>query len=257
MSALPMAPDRAATRFATRRPLQSSQRAGGGLELFRPASPNVSGDRVLRIQGHSDMARVRPVIRRAAEAMAREAAALSAPLVAWRAVPIVSRSGDAIEIGPGVNLACAAFPRTLAGCTEVAPFVLTVGVGLSARVFELAEAGDLMEAVLLEAAGWLALEDATRQFKTVVRSSALARAHRITSRMGPGYSYRVDGRTSMWPLEQQAELFAALAQGESLPVELAASCAMRPKLSRSGMYGIAPLAEAGAQHQLQSEERFQ
>jgi hypothetical protein len=43
-----------------------------------------------------------------------------------------------------------------------------------------------------------------------------------------------------WPLEEQPALFGLFGNAE-LPVSLMSSCAMSPKLSRSGLYGIRPL----------------
>jgi hypothetical protein len=123
----------------------------------------------------------------------------------------------------------------------VAAFALTVGPRLDARVVELTDAGELLDALLLETAGWLCIEDATRQFKVHLREQANAAGRRITSRMGPGYSYKLDGRMCVWPLEEQIALFRLL-EGADLPVTVMASCAMQPKMSRSGLFGIAPLA---------------
>lgn len=216
----------------------------------------VSAPRILRIHGYSNPARVRPVIQRAAEAMAEASVALSEPVVAFRRTPVASISGEALELATGHVLHCRAFARSLVGCNDVVPFVLTVGARLGERVIELADAGDLLEAVLLETAGWLCIEDATRQFKGELRAAAMRRAERITSRLGPGYSYKIDGRMWMWPLEEQPALFELLGEPERLPVSLMGSCAMNPKLSRSGMYGVAPLvptSPAGSTH----KERFQ
>ena len=94
-----------------------------------------------------------------------------------------------------------------------------------------------------ETAGWLAIEDATRKFKVRLRGEALERGERITSRMGPGYSYKVAGRMHTWSLEEQRGLFA-LFEGAATPAQLMASCAMTPKLSRSGLYGLAPTDES-------------
>ena len=219
-------------------------RAGVSCVRFAPLPPSVHPERILRIQGYSDLGRVRPVIRRAAGAMAAAAESLSTPGVVFRNVPIrdIDDAG-VLWLEGGGRLTCPAFPRHLEGCTEVAPFVLTLGPALPARVIELIDAGDLLEGLLLETAGWLAIEDATRQFKSHLREAMAARGHRITSRMGPGYTYKVGGRQSMWALEEQPALFALL-PGE-LPVALAGSCAMHPKMSRSGLYGVAPLQIPG------------
>jgi hypothetical protein len=115
---------------------------------------------------------------------------------------------------------------------------------VGSRVVELADAGDLLEAVLLETAGWLCIEDATRQFRAHLRETSLRRERRITSRLGPGYSYKVGGEMCTWSLEEQATLFAMLGESLRLPVSLMPSCAMLPKLSRSGMYGVGALAAA-------------
>ncbi len=212
------------------------------LSYFFPPAGSVASERILRIQGYSDLTRVRPAIRRAADAMARVAGAMSEPRVAFRHVRIEAIRGDTLRLEGGGELRCAVFSRTLAGCFEVVPFVLTVGEPMGARVVELADAGDLLEAVLLESAGWLSIEDATRRFKEHLRAISLQRDRRITSRLGPGYSYKIGGETCLWPLEEQAAVFAALGDPERLPVSLMPSCAMLPKLSRSGMYGVGPLA---------------
>ena len=213
-----------------------------GLRSFRPSAPELHPERILRIQGYTDLNRVRPVIRRAAESMAAIGARLSTPSVAYRRVPVRSLEGAALEV-EGASFHCLAFSRQLAGCVAIAPFVLSVGEGIPERVMALAEAGDLLEGLLLETAGWLAIEDATRKFKVRLRGEAAERGERITSRMGPGYSYKVAGRMHTWSLEEQRGLFALFGDAPT-PAKLMASCAMTPKMSRSGLYGLAPLDES-------------
>jgi hypothetical protein len=214
--------------------------APAGFELFRPAAPVIHFERMLRIQGYSDLTRVRPVIRRAAEAMAATAASLSEPVVASRHVVVQSIRDDVLELQGDACFHCEAFQRQLGGCTEIVPFVLTAGVAIGERVMEFIESGDLLEGVLLETAAWLCFEDATRQFKARLREHSLRRNRRITSRMGPGYSYKIGNEMCMWPLEEQPTLFGLFGDA-ALPVTLMKSCAMSPKMSRSGIYGIAPL----------------
>ena len=224
-------------------PAKAEALAPYGFALFAPRRPAVHADRILRIQGYSDLNKVRPVIRRTAAEMAALASSLSEPAVAYRYVGVRDLREDGVELDEGVTFHCEAFARFLAGCTEVAPFVLTAGAGLSDKVVELVEGGDLLEGVLLETAGWLAIEDGTRQFKTYLREESLRRKHRITSRLGPGYSYKIGERTCMWPLEEQPGLFGLFGEA-ALPVSIMRSCAMQPKMSRSGMFGIAPVASA-------------
>ncbi|MEP6655668.1 MAG: hypothetical protein ABJC33_00445 [Betaproteobacteria bacterium] len=210
-----------------------------GVAIYVPLAPVIQAERILRIQGYPDLDRVRPAIRNSAQSMAALAPQLSSARVGYGRIPIRSIRNDVLEVEGG-QFHCAAFARILFGCTEVAAFVLTVGPRLDARVVELTEAGELLDALLLETAGWLCIEDATRQFKVHLREEANARGCRITSRMGPGYSYKLAARVCIWPLEEQIELFG-LFQGADLPVAVMESCAMQPKMSRSGLFGVAPL----------------
>jgi hypothetical protein len=207
---------------------------------FFPTRGIVSPERILRIQGYHDFSLVRPAIVRAAQAMAREAPTLAVPEIAFARTRVALLDEQSLRLECGALLQSKAFATTLRHCDEVAIFVLGLGHCIDRRVVDLAEAGDLLEALLLETAAWLCIEDATRQFKSHLRDTASAEGLRITSRMGPGYSYRIAGETHAWPLEQQAELFAAFG-GESLPVALSASNAMHPKMSRSGLFGLARL----------------
>ncbi len=231
---------------APHRDARFASSVAAGVQRFRPAAPEVAPDRILRMQGYADPRRVRPAIVRAAADMARIAQAKSQPDVAYRFHGVRGIDADGVELQQGARLRSAAFESRLAGCTEVVPFVLSCGEPLGQAVVDLAESGDLMEAVLLEAAGWLCVEDATRQFKDALRRQVSDCGGRITSRMGPGYGYRVGSRQVDWPLEDQRELFALL-EGGPLPVRLMPSCAMFPKLSRSGLFGVAPARLADPQ----------
>jgi hypothetical protein len=218
-----------------------AMRPAGGVAYFCPSPPDVRAERILRIQGYKDLARVRPAIVRAAGEMALVAERLSEPRVAWLRVPVQALESGVLSLEGGSRFRCEAFGDLLSGCTEIAPFVLSVGRPIGERVIDLVERGDLMEAVLLETAGWLAIEDATRQFRTHLRELAGRGGLRITTRLGPGYTYRVGEREVMWPLEDQVSLFSLFGDAE-LPATVHPSCAMNPKLSRSGIHGLAPLS---------------
>ena len=219
--------------------------SGRGVDEFVPSLPTIQAERILRIQGYADLQRIRPAIRRSAESMALQAPTLCEPRVAFRRVPIIDLSGGALALHGNVRLNCDAFGQVLAGCDEIAVFVLTVGPRLDARVVDLTEDGELLDALLLETAGWLCIEDATRQFKVYLREAANSKSCRITSRMGPGYSYKVNARMCVWPLEEQIKLFG-LFQGAKLPVTVMESSAMQPKMSRSGLFGVGPIARLSA-----------
>ena len=62
----------------------------------------------------------------------------------------------------------------------------------------------------------------------------------MSIRMGPGYTYRHGDVEVGWPLEEQKTLFEVF-DGIDLPVHVMDSCAMTPKMSRTGIYGLSPV----------------
>jgi hypothetical protein len=203
---------------------------------FRTGIAELPVDPLLRMQGYRDLARVRPRIRAIATKAAARARDLATPEAYYRRIAIRSCTSEALELANGaeggVTFHSARFAKVFTDCPEVMAFVLTLGPALDAESERLAESDDIVDALFLEMAGWLAVEQATkalaRHFADEVREDRLG----PTRRLGPGY---VD-----WPLEEQANLFALFADA-ALPVQLLESSAMIPKKSRSGLYGLRPL----------------
>ena len=193
---------------------------------------------MLRIHGYSDLGRVRPTIRRTAETVAALAESLLAPEVCYRRVAITACNGSALILEPGTVFHSDAFSKFMSGCTEVVVFVLTIGTNLDREIQDRLNDDKLLEALFLETAGWLSVEETTKSFAQHLRKQVQADGHRLTRRMGPGYSYKVDRKRCDWALEEQQLLFR-LFDGTPLSVRLLESCAMIPKMSRSGLYGLA------------------
>jgi len=214
--------------------------AGALASPFVPRLKPVRTERILRIQGYTDPSRVRPAIQKAADWAAQTIADLATPSVGFKRLGFRCRGGDRIELSDGTVCHGTALVHELTGCDVVVVFVQTLGDGPDKNVIELLERGeDLLEALLLETAGWLALEESIRQFKEQLSADATRRGRRLRKRLGPGYTYKLPGGPVMWPLLDQRNLFAVFADGE-LPVRLLDSCAMQPKLSRSGLFGEGP-----------------
>ena len=208
--------------------------------VFRPPQPHPSAERMLRTQGYRNIDAVRPAIRTAAENCAKLAAELIAPSIYYRRATIQRMDGEQIVLSQGGRFSCAAFPKMLDGAQEIIVFVLTLGQALDAAAIELMDRYDLLEALFLETAGWLSIEQTTKSFVGALQRWARSSGFRLSSRMGPGYAYHIEGREVRWRLEDQAPLFS-LFDGERLPVRLLDSCAMIPKMSRSGLFGVSPL----------------
>jgi hypothetical protein len=114
---------------------------------------------------------------------------------------------------------------------------MTLGARFESVQKNLSGSDNLLEAVFLETAGWVAIEEATRIFTQHFRKAAFADGLDLSRRLAPGYVFRVGDRKVDWRLEEQKEFFAIF-KSVSLPVTLLESCAMMPKMSRTGFFGL-------------------
>lgn len=202
--------------------------------------PPVDPVRILRVHKYTDPEKVRPVIRKAAAAAAEAAAGLAQPQGKFVSDGIISIRGSRLTLSSGIEFTCPVFEEHLAGCTGFLGFVLTLGPALDNTVISLIhDRFEPLDALFLETAGWLTIEAASKHLAQHLKAHYGAQGWQLSLRMGPGYDYRApdgEGRVQ-WDLRQQRELFALFA-GEALPVELMESCAMKPKMSRSGVFGM-------------------
>lgn len=210
-----------------------------GDETFTPPPVTVRVAPMLRIQGYSDLSRVRPVIKDVAQRMASVAEQSFNPAVRYRHLKVLSCVEGTLALETGTDLHCPAFAHFLPECREVVVFVLTIGRDFDRRLEDLLQRGKTLEALFLESAGWLGVETVTKRLTEHLRRTSARRGLRLTRRIAPGYTYRIGDTTTEWELREQEPLFG-LFEGDNLPVRLLDSCAMLPKMSRSGMFGLRP-----------------
>ncbi len=215
---------------------------GSNVEHFEPAPEPIRLDRVLRIQGYKDPAKVRRRVMQAAKKAVDEANAIATPVVAWRLIAIQSliKSNLTLAHRPPVSIQCEAFDQHLANADHVVVYALTAGEAFDSRVSDLPDPAQVLHGLLLETAAWMCIENTTRQFLSWLRMNAKNQSRRISRRLGPGYRYRVGDGSCEWPLDQQHQLFEVFA-GSEIPVRLLDSSAMLPKMSRSGLIGVKPV----------------
>jgi len=211
----------------------------GSHEMFRPLGMHIREDRLLRLHGYRDLAKVRPVIVATAEELSRRVEGLARPEIHYKRLKIKSCDGHGLVLENGSRFDNIAFEKYLEDAVEVVIFTMTLGSALDEESQILVEKFEPLEALFLETAGWLGIEWATRQFGDGLRILAKNHFSRVSCRMGPGYTYSIGGEKVMWSLEDQKPLFDVF-DSDNLPIELLESCAMLPKMSRSGLYGIAP-----------------
>jgi hypothetical protein len=218
-------------------PSVAAKQLNEGDRVFEPKKIKLRLEQILRMQGYKGDAQIHPEIRSTAEAMAVLAEKTFQPAVHYTLIGVSEINSNALILDGGAEFHSLAFEKYLAGCSEIALFIMTLGKALDDLEAELASSGKLLETLFLETAGWLGIEQLTKHFSSHLRESVAADGLRLGRRMSPGYSFRVDRKICEWPLEDQKLIFQLFGQ-EKLSVEMLESCAMSPKMSRSGLYGL-------------------
>ena len=204
------------------------------LEVSQP-----SIDSVLRIQGYKDLTKVRQRVRQLAELSIGVYVKKATPTVSYRVADIESIKDEELVMDSTVRFSSPIFKQYLSDARQAVVFALTVGEGIDDQTIEWMEKDQLVEALFLESAAWMGVENATKQFVLAVRTWAGRNNFRITRRLGPGYSYPINGEQIQWDLSEQKSLFKVLGESE-IPITLLESSAMLPKMSRSGLFGLIP-----------------
>ena len=202
-------------------------------QRFVPADISVPAEPLLRVQGYRNLEAVRDDVRAIAEGMAACATELLAVEALYRRLRIERRTDDTIRLEEGTVFHSEALRKALSGCDALIVFVLTLGPKLDAKTRALLQDSDVVEALFLETAGWIAIERATKALAGKLQAEAAEQGLSLGRRLAPGYAD--------WPLQEQSALFGLLAAAP-LQVRLLESCAMAPKNSRSGVYGLRPAA---------------
>jgi len=211
-----------------------------GKEDFTPGRLEVSTERVLRILGYRQDAPASAQVRGTALAMAELAVAAATPRAAYRRLAIARCTPEGLVLSTGTRFRGPTFSAYLAGCDEVAVFVLSLGAKFDSTQKNLSAAGKTLEAYVMDIAGWLGIEDATRLLKDRLDKEAKHDGLELTRRLAPGYTSRVGGQKVEWPLEDHPALFSLF--DEAAPARLLeGSCAMMPKMSRTGLFGLRPV----------------
>jgi hypothetical protein len=201
------------------------------VERFAPDPPRLRLEPILRFQRYRTVEQVPGPILEVAREMIALAEKLADPSVAFvtRRVERVAPEGLRLRGGPRFSGRC--FGTHLSRAREVVCFVTTLGPTLDERISEMANGNELLEALFLDSAAWLAIEEAVRAFRAHVAARARGEACRLGPRLAPGY---LD-----WPLTEQAQLFSVF-DGGPLPVRLSEYSVMTPKKSLSGLFGVIP-----------------
>jgi hypothetical protein len=200
------------------------------MEDLRLRPPRIDAALILRLHKYRRPERVAPRLRAVAAQMAALAETLVEPRGWLRRLGVrdVDPQGRVV-LDDGVAFHSRALAHRLAGASEAVLLVLTIGAALERRAQALVREEHLVEGLLLDTAGWVALDALLRDVRQLLAADARRRGYRLTARMAPGFAG--------WPLEEQRALFAAFPEG-ALTVRLTESCVMRPSKSVSGLWGL-------------------
>jgi hypothetical protein len=160
-----------------------------------------------------------------------EAQALLAPAAVYTILPVHDFRHQRVTLEGGGVFEGPLAARTLAGATEVALAVCTIGPALEERVTALSAAGDFARALALNGAGTSSVGQ--------VLATAIARIRAEASARGLGSGMRAGPGQEGWPIEQQRVLFGLVPAGE-IGVRLTESGLMLPFKSVSFAIGFGP-----------------
>ena len=203
----------------------------GSVERWQPAPFAIDPWMVLRLCRYRRPDAVEPAIREVAAHMAARAGELIAPAALLRVARVETGPGEVVRLDGSPTFSGRAVATLLAGCPSAAVFALTLGPALEREVAARAEGRELLEAFLLDTAGWAAIETSVRALRLDLRARARRRHWRVTHRLAPGYRD--------WPLGEQAALLAALGDTVDL-VRLTEHGVLVPFKSLTGLFGLGP-----------------
>jgi cobalamin-dependent methionine synthase I len=129
----------------------------------------------------------------------------------------------------GMTFSSLRIAPTFSGCSQVAIFVATIGGRLEERVAQLMKEGLMLEALIMDIIGSVAVEKVAGWLENMIRNVAAENGSKIGWRYSPGYCD--------WDITQQRELFRAF-DGKSIGINLTRECLMIPRKSISGIVGI-------------------
>jgi hypothetical protein len=163
----------------------------------------------------------------ATRAMASRAGELAAPAARLRLVRVGTVVSGRVSLAEGPSFSGEALARHLTGARQAVAFALTLGPALETEVAALGQRHDLLEAYLLDLAGWAAIEAVARALRQDLR--AALPGIQVSHRLGPGHRD--------WPLVEQRGLLSLL-EDQSAPVRLSEHGVLIPFKSISGLFAL-------------------
>ena len=164
-----------------------------------------------------------------AQELVPELLSSAAPALAWNIVDVVGRRGGNVILDEGREIAAPVLAHRLRNADRIAFTVATLGSGVGDLIGRLFESGQQLKSVLAEELANVWLRKISEHGQRCIDMEACASGLQVSGSLSAGD----DG----FPLETQASVLA-LAQSESIRVELTGQGMMNPRHSVTGAYGI-------------------
>lgn len=188
-------------------------------------------DDVFRMMGYPDASHVSPPVSDLCRAQIRRLEELITPWGGSTTVAIERIDEDTIQLTAERRIVNRRLSAILRGSTALEICLATVGSRVSAEVGRLVAAGEMLEALALDAAASAATSSCMSQVRARVCGSAQERNWGATLAYGPGYAG--------WRTEDTVAMFSFVA-GEAVPVSLNDQLMMTPQKSLLNVIGIGP-----------------
>lgn len=192
---------------------------------------SLEAPQVLRGQGIDDPQRASSGAVAVAQQVLGEAQSLLAPAAMYVIVPVHAFRHQTVVLDGGATFEGPLVAQALAGATEVALAVCTIGAALEERSQAQFAAGDSLQALALDGAANAAVGAVSMAVLSRICDEASARGLATGMRASPGQ----EG----WPIQQQRVLFGLVPAGE-IGVCLTDTCLMLPRKSVSFAIGLGP-----------------
>jgi hypothetical protein len=165
----------------------------------------------------------------AAQAVIDEAQELLAPAALYTITPVRHFEHQQVVLDNGATFSGGLAARALAGASQAALAVCTIGPALEERMSALFGEGDALRAVALEGAGIAAIRQVANAVGVLICDVATGHGLSVGMRASPGQ----EG----WSIQQQRVLFGVV-PAEEIGVRLTSSYLMLPRKSVSFVIGL-------------------
>ena len=202
--------------------------------------PNISPLKILRTHGYRSKDVIRKKILDAPNKAIKILSTSSTPVGYFCIEEISNNYRNKIELKCGTTFNSDLFKERFAKSKFLVAFIITLGKEVDETIKKISNCSDEpLGALFLENASWLALELVLRDARSKIIKFAKNNDMQIENRMAPGYTYpsKIYKKRIMWELQEQKILFG-LFDKESISIRLTDSCAMLPRMSRSGIFGL-------------------